>query len=169
MPKHILAIDTSITSPGFAVIKISDKGVVKVVFVGHTKTKSDQSPAVRMALIYAYTVFTLNKYGHKVDAITRESYFAGRGAGDGHKMMYYAWAAVEQALTVYGLKVTDKEVSPTTVKRLVGGGGKAGKDDVAEGVRKITGYDGDFATSDESDAVGIALVTAHKRGWITLE
>ena len=40
MPKHILAIDTSITSPGFAVIKISDKGAVKVANRAKVKTIS---------------------------------------------------------------------------------------------------------------------------------
>lgn len=169
MTKRILAIDTSITSPGFAVIKVTDKGVSSVEFVGHTKTKSDQSPAVRMALIYAYTVFVLRQYGDKVDAIVRESYFTGRGKGDNHKVMYYAWAAVEQAMNVFRLEFTEKDVSPTVVKSVVAGDGRAEKDAVADGVRKITKYKGEFATSDESDACAIALVVAVDKGWVTLD
>jgi len=66
-----------------------------------------------------------------------------------------------------GLTVT-AEVNASTVKRVVGGHGKADKDEVAAGVRRILGLpDGFvFATDDESDSVAIGLTYLIEKGLI---
>ena len=49
------------------------------------------------------------------------------------------------------------------------GKGRAEKSEVEEAVRKWTGYDGEFARDDESDAVAIGIALAVQQGWVTAE
>jgi crossover junction endodeoxyribonuclease RuvC len=65
---------------------------------------------------------------------------------------------VDTGLQRCGLRVT-AEVNASTVKRLVGGHGRAEKDEVAVGAKRILRLpeDYEFATNDESDASAIVL------------
>ncbi|MEV2911322.1 crossover junction endodeoxyribonuclease RuvC, partial [Paenibacillus larvae] len=59
-------------------------------------------------------------------------------------------------------------LSPSTVKRLVTGSGRAEKEDVAEEVRKLLGLPSDyeFASDDESDACAVALAWLIQNGVV---
>lgn len=60
------------------------------------------------------------------------------------------------------------EVNASTVKKAIAGYGKADKDEVAAGVRRILKLPEDyvFATDDESDAAAIILAWLIERGAI---
>lgn len=90
-------------------------------------------------------------------AIIREDYKRPASKRQG-QTMFGSWAAVDSGLNRLNLKVSD-EINAATVKRLIGGHGKADKDEVADGVRRILrlGDDYTFATDDESDAAAIVL------------
>ncbi|WP_198041805.1 crossover junction endodeoxyribonuclease RuvC [Paenibacillus larvae] len=74
---------------------------------------------------------------------------------------------MDRALERFGQRVTD-HLSPSTVKRLVTGSGKAEKEDVADAVRKLLGLSPDyvFASDDESDACAVALAWLIQKGVI---
>ncbi|MBP1938155.1 crossover junction endodeoxyribonuclease RuvC [Paenibacillus sediminis] len=72
--------------------------------------------------------------------------------------MHGAWSAVDRALASLGLAVA-ANITPTSVKKIVTGSGKAEKADVAQAVRKWLRLPDDyrFATDDESDAAAVIL------------
>lgn len=162
----ILAFDTSMARPGVAVVEVI-RGKPKVVDVSHVKTDAKQPHGLRADIIEAWAVMFIAKHGAKFDVIVRED-FQGRSSRQNHPV-FSAWGAVDQALNKFGLSFTTPAISQSDVKKTVVGKGKAEKDEVAEAVRKWTGYTGEFAVDDESDAVAIALAWAIKNGLIKRE
>lgn len=74
---------------------------------------------------------------------------------------------MDRSLERFGQRVTD-HLSPSTVKRLVAGNGKAEKEDVADAVRKLLGLPLDhvFSSDDESDACAVVLAWLIQNGVI---
>lgn len=166
---RVLSFDLSIARPGVALVEIKD-GKAKVIAVSNVKTDAKQPYAVRGKSIESWAhLFIAENFrkGRKqgFDVIVRESY-AGRF---GHHPIFSAWAAVDRALNDFGLADTTKPIAQQSVKKVVVGKGRAEKEEVAEAVRRLTGYSGDFASSDESDAVAIALAYAIQNGLIEKE
>ena len=169
---RILAFDLSIACPGAAVVEI-DGGKAKVIAVSHVKTDAKQPYAIRSKTIESWAHLFIGANQQKpgkaarkpYDVILRESY-AGRF---GHHPIFSAWAAVDRALNDFGLADTTKPIAQQSVKKAVVGKGRAEKEEVAEAVRRLTGYSGEFASSDESDAVAIALAYAIQNGLIEKE
>lgn len=104
------------------------------------------------------TLFAAEHIGNiGYSAVIREDYKRPASKRQG-QTIYGAWAAVDIGLNRHGLTVTD-EINAAEVKRIVGGHGRAEKDEVAAGVRRILGLPDDyiFPTDDESDACAIIL------------
>ena len=167
---RVLGVDTSLTCPAAAIIEVKD-GKAKLVAVSHVTTSSKQLPHLRGQIVYAWLLMFLAQHGTHYDAIIRED-FTGKTSLT-NAPVFSAWAATDRALADHGLifdkwkeprKKTTYGVAPTRVKKLVAGSGSADKAAVADGVRKITGYEGPFATDDESDAAAIALAYAIQQG-----
>lgn len=57
-----------------------------------------------------------------------------------------------------------QEMYPSTIKKIVTGDGSAKKDEVASSVVDYFGYDIDFSSDDESDALAIAIAHTIKKG-----
>lgn len=164
---RILAFDISMSSPGAAVVEIRN-GKPLVVAVSHIKTDAKQPYAFRCKTIesWAHLFIAANKTHKKpYDVIVREKYMGKFGLHP----MFSAHAVVDKTLFYFGIYDTEKPIAQQSVKKLVVGKGRAEKEEVEEGVRKLTGYDGEFATSDESDAVAIALACAINHRLINKE
>lgn len=153
---RILAIDTSLSSPGIAVVAVKS-GKAQVIAVSHVKTDSSDSYAIRTKHIESWAHLFIR--GHTpYDVIVREGFTSKMPTTQ--YAIFSAWNAIDRALADFGLAVTEKPIAQSAVKKAVVGKGKAEKSEVEAAVRRITGYDGEFATSDESDAVAIALAWA---------
>ena len=159
----ILAFDTSMSSPGAALVEISH-GKARIIEVSHVTTAASQPHGLRAEIVEAWATIFIAKHGAKFDEVLRED-FVGRTSRQNHPV-YSAWGAIDQALNKFGLKVTRPPISQSKIKRLVTGSGSATKDDVERAVRELTGFDGKFATDDESDAVAVALAWAMEQGLI---
>lgn len=159
--------DISLTSPGFAVIDVRNRKP-SLITASHVKTDAAQTDGYRFAVIDSFvTVFAaghIPKGGYT--AIIREDYKRPASKRQG-QALFGAWAAVDSGLNRLGLRVTD-EINAATVKRFVGGHGKADKDEVEVGVRRLLrlGDDYVFATDDESDACAIVLAWLIEKGEI---
>jgi crossover junction endodeoxyribonuclease RuvC len=151
---RVLAFDTSMGRPGIALIEVK-AGNPRVIDVSHVATTTKQTHGLRAEVIEAWAVSFIHKHSAKFDVIVRED-FVGRTSKQAHPV-YAAWGACDRALNKFGLTFTTPSISQSAVKKAVVGKGKAEKDEVAEAVRKWTGYDGEFAVDDESDAAAIAL------------
>lgn len=162
---RVLSFDTSLGLPGVAVVEVV-RGKPKIIAVGSVKTDGKETYAARTKHIEAYMhLFIRAHYGKGYDAVVREA-FAGKMPNINYAI-FSAWNACDRALADFNLTVTEKPIGQATVKRLVYGKGKAEKDELAEAVRKWTGYTGEFATADESDAVAIALAYLIEKGVVT--
>jgi len=160
-----LIYDISLTSPGFAAIDVSDRKPT-LITSSHVKTDASQPDGQRYAIIEAFAITTASTYGNSNAIVVREDYKNPKQKRQG-QTIFGAWAAVDSGLQRCGLRVTE-EVNASTVKRVVGGHGKADKDEVAAGVRRILGLADDFvfATDDESDSVAIGLTYLIEKGLI---
>lgn len=167
MPKRYLGADISLTSPGFAVIDVRNRRP-SLVSASHVKTDAAQTDGYRFAVIDSFvTVFAASHAGKGgYTAIIREDYKRPASKRQG-QALFGAWAAVDSGLNRLGLRVTD-EINDSTVKRLVGGHGRADKSEVAAGVRRLLRLEENyvFSTDDESDACAIVLAWLIERGEI---
>lgn len=152
--QRYLGLDLS-TSPGFAVVDVAG-GKPTLIAATSVATSTKNTDAERYSYIEAKAVMVAHEYG-PFDGVIREDYTRGRNKR-AIQTVYGSWAAVDTALGRYGYAVTD-HITPTEVKRIVGGHGKADKDEVEAGVRRLlrlpTAYK--FDSDDASDAAAIAL------------
>jgi crossover junction endodeoxyribonuclease RuvC len=150
---RVIAFDTSLNLPGVAVVEVKRKKP-RIVALGHVRTNGKDNYAARTKHIEAYMHLFIRQH-MPYDAIVRES-FAGKMPNINYAI-FSAWNACDRALADFQLTVTEKAIGQSSVKKSVVGRGKAEKHEVEEAVRKWTGYKGEFATSDESDAAAIGL------------
>jgi crossover junction endodeoxyribonuclease RuvC len=166
---RILAFDTSLGAPGVGIVEFKN-AKPKVIDKSHIVTTSSQSMALRMAIVESWATLFIAKHVSKgFDVVGRED-FHGMSSHQNYPV-FAAWSATERAVHkhdyefdkfVYYLKDGKRKqgygVSQSRAKMLVvGRGTKVSKEETAEAVRKLTGFKGDFAKDDESDAICIAL------------
>ncbi|PEE49757.1 crossover junction endodeoxyribonuclease RuvC [Bacillus cereus] len=158
---RLLSIDTSLGSPGIAVIDVIN-GKSKLIDVSHVKTKSTEPIALRTKTIEAWAHLFIRKYV-PYDLIVREG-FASKIPHTNYTV-FSAWNAVDRALNDFGLAVDDS-IGQASVKKKLLGKGRAEKEEVEAGVRKFVEWDGEFKSSDESDACAIGLAYLLDKGII---
>lgn len=162
---RVLAIDTSMGRPGIAVLEVK-RGKVEIVDMSYVATSTRDNHGLRAEIIEAWaTVFIAKHIGTKgFDVIVRED-FVGRTSKQAHPV-YSAWGACDQALNKFGLTFTTPAISQSKVKKLVAGAGNVEKPELAEAVRKWTGYTGVFEVDDCSDAAAVGLAYLIEKGTI---
>jgi len=167
MTLRILSFDTSLTCPGASIIEVKD-GKPKIIAVSHVKPNTKLSHAIRHELVYAWAVsFISDHIGKGIDIVTRED-FHGQSSKQNYPVLS-AWAACARAVEFLGLEFsqfvtvdrgkrkTHLGIPQSRMKIIVVGSGVATKEEIEQSVRSITGYKGEFACDDESDAVALGL------------
>lgn len=179
---RVLAFDTSLSSPGVAIVEVK-RGQATITALSHVKTDSKtQSHGLRADIVESWaTLFIADHIGKTgFDVCIRED-FNGQSSAQNYPV-FAAWSGIERAMEKFGLtfvkwtevqkggrKKTSLGPSPSKVKLIVCGSGKADKTEVAEAVRKLTGFKGEFACDDESDAVAVGLAYLIEKGVIRSE
>lgn len=174
MAIRIISFDISMTSPGVAIVEINNKKP-RIIAMSHVKTSSQQSHGLRAEIVEAWATMFLRDHTQKaIDIAVRED-FNGRTSTQSYPV-FAAWSSIERACAKFGIVDFAKwsegskraALGPTAskVKLLVAGKGNADKSDVEDAVRRLTGYKGEFACDDESDAVAVALTWAIREGLI---
>jgi crossover junction endodeoxyribonuclease RuvC len=164
---RVLAFDTSMGAPGLAVIEVKS-GKPRIIDVSHVRTDTSQSYGLRAEIVEAWATMFIAKHAQKgYDVIVRED-FVAKTSKTGHPV-YSAWGSCDKALNKFGLNFTTPAISQSAVKKAVVGVGKAEKHEVEAAVRKWTGYTGEFAKDDESDAAAIGLAYLIREGLIKTE
>lgn len=179
---RVLAFDTSLSLPGVAIIEIKRNKPI-ITALSHVKTNTSQTHGLRADIVESWaTLFIARHIGtNGFDVLIRED-FNGQSSAQNYPV-FAAWSGIERAKEKFdlppfakwtevqknGREKTSLGPSPSKVKLIVAGSGKAEKDEVADAVRRYTGYTGEFATSDESDACAIALAYLIREGVIKAE
>ncbi|MGG2024252.1 hypothetical protein AB1282_00440 [Gottfriedia sp. S16(2024)] len=177
---RILSFDISLSSPGVAIVDIAN-GKPKIIAMSHVKTDSKQPHPLRTDIVESWaTLFIAKHIGKGFDYVIRED-FHGQSSGQNYPV-FAAWSGVDRAVSKFGLTFDKWQevgrggrvkwllgIPQSKVKKLVVGVGKAEKNEVAEAVRKWTGYSGEFVVDDESDSAAIAVAYGIQAKLITKE
>lgn len=153
-----LGLDLSL-SPGIAVIDVKDRRP-RLVYSDSVATSSKDKDAERTAVVEAFVSSTVYTY-KPFDKVLREDFTSGRNKR-ATQTIFSAWSAADEALNTFGYIVDEVSpvLSPTRVKKLVTGNGKAEKPEVAAAVSRILGLPEEHkwrAGYDDSDAVAVVL------------
>jgi crossover junction endodeoxyribonuclease RuvC len=162
MPKNntYLGLDLSMSSAGIAVVKVVKKKP-ELVVATQVKTKPSES--------HGWRLYAISKRLREVHedlgpfaAVVRERGFTRFAA---------ATQAIFKVVGVSDLLFREyeiPEITPTTVKKHIAGHGKASKEEVEQGVRKILGLPDSykFESDDASDAVAVILTYLAREGII---
>lgn len=159
----VIAFDIS-ASPGVAVLEVK-KNVPRLLLADSIKTSTANSDSQRYAYVEAFAIKAIHEYG-PFDLVVREHFTKG-GSKRSTQLVFGAWSMIDSALGRYGYSV-DKEITPSEVKKVVGGKGTADKLEVEAGVRKILKLPDEysFKSDDASDACAIGLTHLLKEGLI---
>lgn len=160
---RVLAFDIS-ASPGVAVLEVKGDSP-SLVIADSIKTSTDNSDSERFAYVEAFAVKAIHEHG-PFNLTIREHFIKG-GSKRATQLVFGSWSMIDSALGKYGYAI-DGEITPTEVKRIVGGKGTATKDEVEAGVRRLLGLSEDykFKSNDASDACAIGLAYLIKNGII---
>jgi crossover junction endodeoxyribonuclease RuvC len=150
-----LGLDLSL-SPGLAVIDVKSR-IPTLIYAGSVATSADDNDAVRASVVQSFVGAAVYRY-RPFDLVLREDFTAGRNKR-ATQTIFAAWSAADRALHTFGYRAED-EISPTSVKKIVAGNGKAEKPEVAAAVRKWLRLADDHvfkAGYDDSDAAAVVL------------
>lgn len=175
---RVLAFDTSLTSPGVAIITVDKRGKPIITAMSHVKPDGKASYALRADIVESWaTLFIAEHIAKGFDYVVRED-FHGMSSAQNYPV-FAAWTGTELAAHKFGLsfdkhvvvtktgrKKTKHGMSQSEIKKIVVGKGKAEKDEVADAVRRWTGFIGEFACDDESDASAVGLAKLIHEGKI---
>lgn len=171
---RILAFDISMTSPGAAIVEVK-KGRATITAMSSVQQDVKRPHGLRADIIESWaTVFLAQHVGKGFDVCIRED-FNGRTSAQNYPV-FAAWSGIQRACEKFDVtfdqwrepgKRATLGPTPSRVKLLVAGSGKADKPDVADAVRRYTGYEGVFDNDDCSDAAAIALAYLLNNGIIS--
>lgn len=158
----IFALDMSMNASGWAVVKI-DNGSIKLLATGEIKPNPKKPHGERLVLIRERLNEVYKEY--KPTDVVKEAGFARFIKAT--QVLYKAYGVTEELFAGLGHGQIP-EYSAGTIKKVVGGHGKAKKEEVEAGVRKFVelpkGYT--FPSDNVSDAVAVAITHAKKKKYI---
>ena len=148
---RVFGIDPGSTATGFAVVDRSS-GRFRLIDAGVIRTKSGTPVPERLATIHAGLAERLGE--HPVDCVAIEAIFRHRSSESALRLGQARGVALLAAAQA-GYAV--HEYNAMTVKKTVGGHGRAGKPDVARVVARLVGVADLKLAEDASDAAAIAI------------
>ena len=158
-----LAKDLSLSSPGFAVLAVTEDGEPLILDKSHVKTTSYNVHGHRLLMIDDEIRRLIKEY--KPSHVVREKGFS-RFPRTTQALFKVVGCSDRTTFEMTGLEVV--EIAPTSVKKIVTGDGKSTKKDVEKAVieRLRIEQDGFFETDDESDAAAVGLAFLIKEGVV---
>jgi len=146
----ILGIDPGSTATGFAAVQ-RVRGRFHLVEAGVIRTTAGQDMGQRLAIIHGGIVDVIARVQPEGAAI--EAIFKHKSSESALRLGHARGVAM-LALTQAGLEIG--EYNPMTVKKTIGGHGRAGKPEMVRVVSRLLGLDKPLA-SDAADAAAIAM------------
>lgn len=156
----VLGVDPGTATTGYGLIKISKKGEPELVRFGWVKTENNGDPAKRLDEIYKGMLAVLREHSPDVVAIERLFFYSNAKTA----------MRVGQALGVMLLATARSrtpvfEYAPGQVKLVVGGNGRADKEQMKKAIRKMFGIRAPNKKKTHFDDVvdAIAVAVCHAR------
>lgn len=167
MSNKILCMDLSLNLPAMAVLEIRDgkPWIVDTYYVDNKK-KTKYTTAQKLSEIAGELAFIAKEHTDIVH-IVREKGFS-RFANTTQLLFRVVGVADLAGIELFSCKDIE-ELTPTTIKRLIAGNGKADKQEVEDGVRELLTEEQknyEFYSDDVSDAVAVGLAYYIKKGLL---
>lgn len=163
MAKIIMGLDLSINGTAIAVLKYYPKKgkfeVLETVYVDNKKIGANQIGA-KLNKIVEHIEGIISRFD--IDYVVKERGFSRYNTAT--QMLYRVQGVVEYVTYLYKLNLLD-DVSPTTIKKIIGGQGTATKKEVAEGLKEYLINPEilkNIKTDDETDAIAVAIASQLK-------
>lgn len=158
-----LAMDLSLTSPGFAVLAVFE-GEPIILEASHVKTDAKQPHGARLSQI-SHEIMRLASL-YEPEHVVREKGFSRFPAVT--QTLFKVVGVSDLTLNQFGIYVGKSgEISPTSVKKAVTGNGRADKQAVQDAVMEILQLERIyFANDDESDAAAVGIAYLKQEGLI---
>lgn len=158
MSKFVLGIDPGIADCGYAVLEHVGHQEFNVTECGSWKTDKHDSVSERLAVIKHNISDILNR--HDISRAGVEELF--------HQKNIKTAVTVAQARGVVMAEIADKDIpcaefTPTQVKSMIAGYGKADKYQMKEAIKVLLKLKELPESDDAIDAIGIAVATAWTR------
>lgn len=162
MSRIILGLDMSMNASGWAVVEIKD-GSMSILETGEIKPKTSKPHGDRLVMIRTELKRIYNKY--QPTEVVKEAGFARFIKAT--QVLFKAYGVTEETFADEGIGQIP-EYTAGTIKKVVGGHGKAKKDEVEAGVRQILDLPDSFVfpSDNVSDAVAVAITHAKKKKYI---
>lgn len=157
---YVLGLDISLTSTGYAVVEVFEDSTLKLVEYGRIRTYSKDSDGERLKKIKARLDVIFDLYNIKY--VTRERGFTKGNLAT--QQIFKATGVCEMLVAEKGIGVIT-QYAPTTIKKHLGGHGRASKEDVAKGVLEYFPKTV-FESDDVSDAIAVVLTYLKDKGVI---
>jgi crossover junction endodeoxyribonuclease RuvC len=157
--KTILGCDLSLSCPAFSVVTVHN-GTATVIKMYHVKTDSKMSLGQRLYKIYSLAdeIYKTNE----IDVVVMEKGFSRHAVAT--QQLQRVVGVFLLTSFYYGFEKVE-ELAPTTVKKHITGSGKASKEELELALYTFVG-NVKYANNDESDATGVAVAYAEKKGWL---
>lgn len=159
-----LAMDLSLSQPGFAILAITEDGAPILLEKSFVKTNAKKTHGHRLNEIANEIKRMMDEY--KPEHVVREKGFSRFPSVT--QALFKTVGASDLAVHLAGFPDKVEEIAVTSVKKLVAGSGKATKDEVqAAVIERLQIEQADFfANDDESDAVAVGLAHMTQKGLI---
>lgn len=164
--KHIiLAMDLSLSSPGFAILAITDDGDPIVLEKSFVKTNAKKPHGYRIDQVMS----EMERYylAYKPEHVVREKGFSRFPAVT---QTLFKIVGSSDVMAHWHESEPVEEIAPTSVKKLVTGDGRASKQEVEKTLMTLLQIDDPnyFVNDDESDAVAVGLAFYIREGLADL-
>jgi crossover junction endodeoxyribonuclease RuvC len=150
----VLGIDPGTAACGYGIVHESD-GRLRAIDHGWWKSRADERPEVRLRRIFDGVGGLIDR--HEPDAVAIEESFVGV---DARTALSVGQARGAVMVACAGAGVACAEYSPTRVKQMVCGYGRAEKAQVQKMVRVILGMSEAPSPSHAADALAVAICHA---------
>ena len=153
----IVAFDPGSIIAGYAVLKAKVPGALlpndfRIIEVGVIKLPKNKDLSIRIYQLHAAALKIIESYQPKLCAL--EKAFFGVNPSSALKLGEARGALIAAAGRMQAKII---EVSPTKIKQVITGNGRASKLEVAMALEAITGFDRGKLAYDATDALGLAL------------
>ena len=150
-PARILGVDPGSYATGWGVLGALDRRTPTVVACGLVRLARKERFEVRLHRLHDAIVDVIARTSPEVACV--EAPFHGVNPRSALQLAH-ARGVVLAALGSAGVRV--EEVPPATVKQVVTGSGRAGKEQVQSMIRRVLGITEELASEDVSDALAVA-------------
>lgn len=152
----IIGVDPALTSTGYGLVRVDDRGDISLIEGGVIRTKPSESLEARLAVIHQKIIEILHEF--KPEAMAIESLHSRYRNLKTAIIMGHARGAVVLAGGQLNIPVHD--YPPTRVKSIVAGNGRAGKPEMLAAVKLRLRLNDALNQYDVADALGVAICHA---------